>query len=1262
MSDEEDILSGSEEDDDFSASEDDDFSASEDEWLPTKDTKKKAGKGKSKDESSSAEEDDEDDGSTSENESDLEDFATSPAKNKGKQSTSRKRTAGKSSLSPRTKQSGGNKRKRLSPGLRDRLYQQYKKDLLKEIAPTKPPLNSSVADILQKCQFQRKTKASLEKKASTANDSDSSGDDHLVDPEKLDLGAKFFDKSEPTSEPSVSKDGPPEFDVNAGMRLSDSSDGEEGEQHIGEEPSLPASIPKQAADKLISHINQQSSEFMNFTNLDQFTAKVEEAKRFLKSYQQRDTTTNNASADDTNATQTSEQKQENVSNLLAMGEKEIVSSVDVKQDDASSDSDWEEVQAGDGSVGKENESTKPGTESSSGWQVTIEMDTAQSKRKRREELEMELYIKREINRVKRKNQLNYHKSSVLGAICIGRRLNDITQNGPIRGLLMSVMQTKCTETKVKWDEKKMLSLVAWYKQEFELVSDIFLSPRNGCHLSFVLSLAIYTRKVACRHDYILLFLACLRMAGVHARLVLSANVPPKRPALSDLCPMSERQIKEKFEKRLSNGGGAVSQKEEVTNAPAETVQPKSINLKKEEISIPPISIQLGTADTKEKKEKIPTATKENPSAPTRRSPRGSGNVRKDTNQPRAPTTRRKALTTLNIPQLDGGDDRLIEASITTVPVTRSLRSRPVTAVQAESPGSSPFAKRKSNTPATIVAGAASKPLTNATRKRKLFAVAQSEVKVASPSTRRTAGRKIVKQAPEAKEPRVKRRTIREDPPTDDDDAFEVNTKSSEKAASSGKIVEVDPKGKIAATKQKELSKAKKVPLIILEDVAKKSPDDGKQQHLVDHDATASSSEEEKTPSKKPKATRKRATAVSRKKKPICDDSAAEDSDFEIRKESSKERKKKTLSSATKPKRSPRPSPRQKQASGDQSIQRKTDLWIEFYSDKSKRWITFDLASEQIDCVDLIVRNASNPIAYVFGWDNEGRMKDVTARYVKNWNTACRMLRVEQAWLDEVLRPFVGEKTEMDLQEAKELNKLDADKPLPKTISELKNHPLYALRRHLLKFQALYPAEPPTLGFIRGEAIYPRECVYTLQTREKWYKQARVVRPFETAYKVVKCWKYDRPTNNWLKDQPCDIFGIWQTDEFDPPTAENGIVPRNEYGNVELFLEKMLPKGTVHLKLPGLNKVCKRLQIDCAPALTGFDMAKKRVVPVYEGFVVCKEFAEQAVEEWYKEMEKEDQREQEKLEKRVYGNWKRLIKGLLVRRKLQNKYNFDNLAQ
>lgn len=218
MSDEEENFTESEEGSDFSASE-------EDEWVPTKDSKKKQGAKKSKDESSSDTEEDDDD-SFSEDGSDLEDFEESSKKKKGKQSTTRKRPAAKTSPKPA---GGGGKRKRLSPGLRDRLYQQYKKDLLKEIAPARPPLNSSVSAILQKCQYQRK--GGSVGSQSKAEDSDSSGDDHLVDPEKLDLGSTFFnkhDKAQPTSE-----SGPPQFDVNAGMRLSDSSDGEDPEPRSG---------------------------------------------------------------------------------------------------------------------------------------------------------------------------------------------------------------------------------------------------------------------------------------------------------------------------------------------------------------------------------------------------------------------------------------------------------------------------------------------------------------------------------------------------------------------------------------------------------------------------------------------------------------------------------------------------------------------------------------------------------------------------------------------------------------------------------------------------------------------------------------------------------------------------------------------------------------------------------------------------------------------------------------------------------------------
>lgn len=188
------------------------------------------------------------------------------------------------------------------------------------------------------------------------------------------------------------------------------------------------------------------------------------------------------------------------------------------------------------------------------------------------------------------------------------------------------------------------------------------------------------------------------------------------------------------------------------------------------------------------------------------------------------------------------------------------------------------------------------------------------------------------------------------------------------------------------------------------------------------------------------------------------------------------------------------------------------------------------------------------------------------RYSRNWNTITRKLRVDTHWWHQTLKPYQEKRNAREKEEDEELARQQLDKPLPTSIAEYKDHPLYVLRRHLLKFQAIYPPDPPTLGFVRNEAVYARECVYTLHSREIWVKQARVVKPGEEPYKIVKARpKWDRATGTSIAPLPLEIFGIWQTQDYVPPTAENGVVPRNAYGNVELFKMCMLPKGTVHLQ-------------------------------------------------------------------------------------------------
>lgn len=93
-------------------------------------------------------------------------------------------------------------------------------------------------------------------------------------------------------------------------------------------------------------------------------------------------------------------------------------------------------------------------------------------------------------------------------------------------------------------------------------------------------------------------------------------------------------------------------------------------------------------------------------------------------------------------------------------------------------------------------------------------------------------------------------------------------------------------------------------------------------------------------------------------------------------------------------------------------------------------------------------------------------------------------------------------------------------------------------------------------------------------------------------------------------------------------------------------------------VPALNRTCKKLNVDCASALVGFDYHSGGCHPTYDGFIVCEEFAELVVAQYWLDQEEAQRREEEKVQQRVYGNWKKLIRGLLIRQRLQRKYNFN----
>ncbi|KAK3585967.1 hypothetical protein CHS0354_038511 [Potamilus streckersoni] len=346
---------------------------------------------------------------------------------------------------------------------------------------------------------------------------------------------------------------------------------------------------------------------------------------------------------------------------------------------------------------------------------------------------------------------------------------------------------------------------------------------------------------------------------------------------------------------------------------------------------------------------------------------------------------------------------------------------------------------------------------------------------------------------------------------------------------------------------------------------------------------------------------------------------------------------------------------------DESITTETtgfDQWTEVYLESEEKWICIDSHNCQLNKPYEIERRTAKPVHYVLAFNNEGTLKDVTARYASQWMTETRKLRIESDWWEETLEPYRPRNTDMEEREDQEMKSHLIQKPLPTSVGLFKNHPLYVLQRHLLKFEAIYPDTSIPVGYVRGEPVYARECVHVLHSRENWLKEGRSVKIGETAYKMVK----SRPKWKKPKENPdaldLELFGRWQTEDYIPPPAVDGKVPRNGYGNVELFLPSMLPSGTVHLKIPGLNKVAKKLGIDCAPAMTGWDNHCGFSHPLLDGWIVCEEFKDILLAAWDEEQEIMKQKEAEKREKRALSNWKLLVRGLLIKERLKHRFNLE----
>ncbi|KIW05899.1 uncharacterized protein PV09_03093 [Verruconis gallopava] len=340
------------------------------------------------------------------------------------------------------------------------------------------------------------------------------------------------------------------------------------------------------------------------------------------------------------------------------------------------------------------------------------------------------------------------------------------------------------------------------------------------------------------------------------------------------------------------------------------------------------------------------------------------------------------------------------------------------------------------------------------------------------------------------------------------------------------------------------------------------------------------------------------------------------------------------------------------------------------------------------------------ICYVIAFSSDGTAKDVTVRYLRKrqWPGRTKGFRIsveklpvynqngkiafyeEYDWFERVMRGYtrpVSKRTLADdIEDGTDLVPVKPDldgkkNAAPDTLQAYKQSKEFVLERHLRREEALRPGAKPVKHFHHGkgdnavsEPVYKRSDLVLTKTAETWHKEGRQIKVGEQPLKQVPYRAVTLQRKRELEDQARDngekplqgLYAEYQTEWIVPdPIGPDGVIPKNGFGNIDVYVPSMVPKGAVHIPIRGIAKVCKKLGVEFADACTGFEFGKQRAVPVITGVVVAEGSAELVIDAWRQEEKIRVEKENKKREEIVLRIWRKFYRGLKIRERMRQEY-------
>lgn len=381
------------------------------------------------------------------------------------------------------------------------------------------------------------------------------------------------------------------------------------------------------------------------------------------------------------------------------------------------------------------------------------------------------------------------------------------------------------------------------------------------------------------------------------------------------------------------------------------------------------------------------------------------------------------------------------------------------------------------------------------------------------------------------------------------------------------------------------------------------------------------------------------------------------------------------------------------------------FWVEIWNKYTKKWLSVDPIVLNIVEVspmrrrskfEVPLKETRNHLTYAIAYDNEGGIMDVTRRYCQYFNAKNVKKRIEfkseedAEWYKHIIKSLNSLKrqdklSDLDILELKEFRERDLAEGMPPNVADFKNHPIYALEPQLRQNEVIYPKDSTSsCGKYRIRTkesgrnvekvltVYKRSHVYDLKSAKAWYLRGRVLKIGVQPLKIKQ-----KPANKLHEDLGGDdddgvtrLYAHFQTQLFIPPAVVNGKIPRNAYGNIDVYTPSMVPENGYLVRADDTGYTVKQmveaariLEIDYAKAVVNFDFKnrKSNKMPTIKegGIVIDVQFKEGILAVLENIKEQDDEAKRKLIEDIALKNWKFFLTKLRIQSRLDREHGRIN---